>query len=49
VLERRLESRSDTGTYLVEDELIARSLASARHRGVAASVAGLSTERYNLK
>ena len=37
VLERRLESRSDTGTYLVEDELIARSLASARHRGVAAS------------
>ena len=44
VLERRLESRSDTGTYLVEDELIARSLASARHRGVAASVAGPSTE-----
>ena len=39
MLERRLESQSDTKTDLVDFERIARSLACARHRRVAASYA----------
>lgn len=46
VFERRFENRSDERTYLVEDVLIARSLASARHRGVAARGCGPADRQH---